>query len=253
MLFWVPDITSLAVDVNSLSLFLLSFLLPSLWLLVKGAIYERMEYSGYYTQLVRFKRNPYLFLERLQKQTHVQYQRWEDDLFFGNPNAGIQLLMVGNPLCHPCAEVHQVMDTLLDKYGNDIGFTLRFFVNMSQLDGEKAKAVRQILSACSSAAPDKAKKMLSDWYEWIDLDKWSKVYGKEQTDPKAIGQLVEKHAQWAAEAQILHAPSLFFNGFLMPPENSAKDLILLMSRLKDMIQPTPQPTHSNPSPSPVHG
>ena len=252
-LFWVPDITSLAVDINSLGLMLLSFLLPSLWLLVKGAIYERTEYSGYYTQLVRFKRNPYLFLERLQKQTHVQFQRWEDDLFFGNPNAGIQLLMVGNPLCHPCAEVHQVMDALLEKYGDDIGFTLRFFVRTGQLDGNRANTVRQILSVCRSAAPDKAKKMLSDWYEWIDLDKWSKVYGKGQADPKAIDQLVEKHAQWAAEARILQAPSLFFNGLLMPPENSAKDLILLMSRLKDMIQPTPQPTHSNPSPSPVHG
>jgi len=165
-------------------------------------------------------------------KSRVDTTPFEDDLQLGNPDAPLQILVACNPYCGPCAKAHKVLHELVQR--NDIGLTVRFVIKTGNKEDKKLQAVEYILQLCKGSSNEYKRKVLYDWYEWMDMEKFKNSYhlNKDQ-DVKESLEFLEK---WSGESKIQFTPTIFINDFEMPKQYKVDDLSGLIRVVKDRMQ-----------------
>jgi protein-disulfide isomerase len=203
-------------------------LFTAIWLLVvKPVLKNSREIDKVNLALMRFKKRPDVFQSLLQRQKKVDYTPFEDDLQLGNPEAPIQILVACNPYCGPCATAHKILHDLVEK--NDIGITIRFSLKITNLEDKRTEAISYLLQLVKDQTTYYKRKALYDWYKYMDLEKFKNIYPlKTSID---IYKKLKEQQDWSEKTQIKFTPTIFINGFEMPVQYRAKELIYLVSRL----------------------
>lgn len=241
----LPSLPGLPV----LGLLLVCFMLAGCWLLVKPFMPGGGKEARKATQLLRWKRDPTVFLSLLYGQRRTDVTPWPEDIRFGNPAGPVQVLAVCNPYCSPCAATHAQLDGLLAHYPEALGLTVRFSVDAADGRGRRTRAVTSMLShflahpdpewaggdagGRQGAHPSAGSRALADWFAWMDLDRWEKQYPAGPAGAAGLPGLLNRHQQWCDAAGITSTPTLFVNGYLFPGLYEAADLADLMAALPD--------------------
>lgn len=232
-------------------LLLASFVVAGGWLLVKPSLLGGREEARKATQLLRWKRDPTVFLSLLYGQRRTDVTPWPEDIRFGNPAGPVQVLAVCNPYCSPCAAAHVQLDALLADYPEAVGLTVRFSVNAADGRGRRTRAVTSMLRYFLShpdpelpgsdpggrqgAPPPAGSRALTDWFAWLDLERWEAQYPAGPAGAAGLPGLLNRHQQWCDAAGITSTPTLFVNGYPLPGQYEAADLAELMAALPDHI------------------
>lgn len=219
----------------------MAFFIASSWFLIKD-IYKKGDEAKFKTiQLLKWKRNPEIFLLLLYKQRTVDTSPWKNDIVLGNSNTEIQFIVACNPYCSPCAKAHEQLNELLEIYPEQVGITIRFTVNAENKEDKRMVAVSHILQVYLNAKTEEEKHaILSDWFKCMDLEKWKKTYSFcfEGLVPKireGWNEVLQKHQQWGEENKITHTPTIFINGYELPSNYNASDLKLLIPTISEII------------------
>ncbi|ELR70693.1 hypothetical protein C900_03466 [Fulvivirga imtechensis AK7] len=216
-------------------------LVAILWSIVRGWLVRLQEQERTNIQVLQFERNFELFCAYLERQKAADITPWKNDLQMGNPEALLQLTIVSNPFCQPCAEAHMIVQHLLHRYSADLGVTIRFAVDGQDPGDKVLEAVDYLLQYIYSHPeifnkPTAVGRVLHDWYEKMDLVQFKKQY--KATERVNTGVLMSKHEEWSRRNKIMHTPTLFINGRkLMPPysiQQIPEFIPLLIGRLNDM-------------------
>jgi hypothetical protein len=59
------------------------------------------------------KANEDVFKVLLKKQPYYEVNKSDSQIVFGNPDAGLQITILTNPFCNPCAKMHKRVEKLL--------------------------------------------------------------------------------------------------------------------------------------------
>jgi thiol-disulfide isomerase/thioredoxin len=221
------------VNLNSIALtaFLL-FTSAAAWLWVKPLLKKNKKLETENFAGKRFKNNPDVFMALLEKQRKVNTTPFEDDLQLGNPDAPLQIMVACNPYCTPCAKTHEVLHELVER--NNIGLIVRFTVNTKNKEDIKLQAVEYLLRLCSGNDRLYKRKMLLEWYQLMDMEKFKLKYPSVKEE-YTIKQL-EFFEQWSNKTQIKFTPTIFINGFEMPKQYKADDLSGIIRTVKEQVQ-----------------
>ncbi|MGB4775229.1 MAG: vitamin K epoxide reductase family protein [Daejeonella sp.] len=220
---------------------ILMWLLPGIfWLPVRKMLDLNKKLYDKNIQLKKFQRNSELFLAHLLQQKRVSTTPWGNDLFIGNPEAFLQLIVACNPYCAPCASVHEVLHQLIKTQDDDLGLTVRFVVSPNDKEDEYTKAVTYLLQCARSI--DTAQ-LLHDWYKDMDMGKFKEKYHlSEYID---VDEILERHHEWINQADIQYTPTVFLNGYPIVKPYQPKDIADYLGALSEESFPPAQLSHTS--------
>jgi uncharacterized membrane protein len=232
----IPGVLHLArggwsnVSLNSIlfSVFIFLIITASWIQLVKPALQFNRELTEMNFSLRRFKNSPDVFNALLRQQRKVDTTPFEKDLQLGNPRAEVQILVACNPYCGHCARAHKILHELIEK--DDVGLTVRFAIKTSKEGDKRVQWLRYILQLLNNRTVEYQRKVLQDWFEQMDFEKFRSEYPVSGNED--INQLFSKHEAWSKVAGIKFTPTLFINGSELPGKYNADDLGILIKDIK---------------------
>jgi hypothetical protein len=140
---------------------------------------------------------------------------------FGNSEAKLNITILSNPYCNPCARMHKRMERLLKDTNNQIcvEYVLSSFT-------DELESTNKFLIAVA-LQKDKAEvmKIFSDWFGngKPQRDEFFKDLGLDMSRPE-IEAVFQKHKQWKEETKLTATPTILVNGYKLPENYQIEDL-----------------------------
>ena len=161
-----------------------------------------------------------VFEVMLKKQPHYDID-CDSAIRFGNPDAPMQLTILSNPYCNPCAKMHKKIEELLQKTGNNMG--IQYF--LSSFREEWNSTNKYLIAACMKDACDSALQIMGDWFEngKAQRDEYYKDWGLDIEDAEVEAEF-QKHEAWKKKSQIRGTPTVLVNGYKLPDNYKIEDL-----------------------------
>lgn len=184
-------------------------------------------------ELSRIANSPIVFNSLLKHQISVD-QSWQSiEIYTGNPEANIQLIMATNLYCEPCRKKHSELNELIKMFPKDI--CLRFRFTRTNLES-KSSPVRYLLALAGQEGMEnkhvEGDELINKWYDSHSFEEFRKscpFHGG--TESGNYGQLEEDHYSWIDDSNVTRTPTVFFNGKLLPKVYSVEMLKSVIPQL----------------------
>ncbi|MGB8191863.1 MAG: vitamin K epoxide reductase family protein, partial [Chitinophagaceae bacterium] len=203
----------------------------SVWLLLKPVVKAYLQRNSLIRELNKFKHDPELFLGILQSQPSMPDVQGSDAIVFGNAAAPYSMVMVTNPFCGPCAEMHKKMGGLLAEFPDKLSMITIFSTNPAE--GERTQVAEHMIKLYAERGHEKSLKIFKDWYasENKNAGEWIKMHPSIENDSSKVQQIMQAHADFCHTAQIHETPTLYLNGHLLPEQYTIDDIRFLLKIL----------------------
>ncbi len=109
-----------------------------------------------------------------------------------------------------------------------MGLTVRFVVSSDNKKGEYTIAVDYLLQC---AIFTDTGKLLHDWYEHMDIEKFKIKYPLKQS--LNVDEILRRNEQWTTQANIEYTSAVFVNGYPISKPYLAKELPDYTGSLED--------------------
>ena len=94
------------------------------------------------------KANEAVFAALLKQQPYHETNDCHSVIRFGNPDSKLQVTVLSNPYCNPCAKMHKRIEELLKKVNN--GISVQYILSSF---GEKLKSTNKLIIAACLNSP----------------------------------------------------------------------------------------------------
>lgn len=197
-----------------------------LWIFVKDPISEATQVFGLQRELQKVKFNEHYIQTTFKNQPQMP-PIFEDmrTVKLGEPDAENILTVVTNPLCGPCAKLHQELKQLIMDQSN----IQCQFIFIGPSNG--MHVAKQFLSL----AERQLAATMDSWYHdnRQDINQWVQGISLDQVSPDAIKQL-NLYSRWCELAGISATPTVFINGVKLPVAFQIKDIKRIVPALPVM-------------------
>ena len=222
---FLPNLWSATPLINlyDCSKLLIAMLLPIiLWVYIKPLLINSEKLKLLTSELYRFKYNKEHFKNIIQKELKYKLPSEENSITIGNREADNVITVVSSPFCHACADVHKVLDDLID-IRDDVKLQFVFLarIRSNEID---TKVLTHFMNLKLSYDEFGVKQALSDWYRQKDknYELWQKDYPVNEfiNDPNAL----VNQKLWCKMVDITGTPTLFINGRKLPDPYRPEDI-----------------------------
>jgi len=186
----------------------------------------------------KFKRNFSLFRTLLQKSSPIDTELLEaSEIIFGNPQSSLEIIIITNPFCGHCKEIHLLVEDLMNRFSNNLMIKIRFNVNTKEGNSEVVKITSKLLEIYEIEGSEVCMKALNDIYGDVSSDMWMRKWG-ECIESKKFVDGIEMQSAWCRSNNINFTPEILINGIAFPREYDRKDLVYFIEDLNEMYQET---------------
>ena len=222
----------------SLILWIASF---SLILYLNNTLQEKESLQKSNAKNLRFKRNYDLFKRGLLENEKINFAD-NDTFFVGNKDAKLHISIISNPYCGFCKDGHKIVETLLEKYPNDISSQMRF--NYSSDKNEKfTNLISDFMYIYKSKPQKDFLQTVEYWFETRDEDKIRQKAGTSSGN-EDLTPLINMSAA-NREANLNFTPIILINGHQYPDMYDREDIYYFIDELieDEDLNPTQQKNH----------
>ena len=162
-----------------------------------------------------------VFVTLLRQQPHYETNDCQSIIRFGNPNGKLQVTVLSNPYCNPCASMHKRIEELLKENSNiSVQYILSSF--SEDLNSTGKYLIAAFLNPSTGGAGEA---LLSDWFEKGKSLKndYFKGFSFDMENP-AIEVELRKHEDWKQKTQLRATPTILVNGYQLPESYRIEDL-----------------------------
>jgi uncharacterized membrane protein/protein-disulfide isomerase len=213
---------------------LLIILLSAILLPIKQLIKTNNTNQQKLAELKKWKTDAGLFINQWQQEQQVDTTIWQNDLVIGNIDAPILITVACNPYCEPCSKAHMQLDDLLHRFAGKVKVQIRLLCSIENEADKRTIAVKAILQKAEAVNNNtELQQMLTDWFEWMDFEKWNAKW-KTENNVEETGKL-KLHNKWIEESTIQFTPTFFINGRKLPGRYTLKDVEVLIPQLAEIL------------------
>jgi thiol-disulfide isomerase/thioredoxin len=211
---------------------LTTILLIIIYLPIKQLIKTNSKNKQELASFKKWKTDASLFIAQWEKEPRCDNTIWGNDLLIGKLDAPLHIAVACNPYCEPCAKAHLELDKLVEKYPNKVSVKVRLLCEPKNEEDGRTIATKAILQqAAILKSNGELQTMLSDWFEWMDYEKWNvKWETKNNID---VSKVLQSHRNWIDETNISYTPTFFVNGRKLPSKYNIKDIEKMVLQLED--------------------
>ena len=174
-----------------------------------------------------------VFTTLLKQQPFYGTNDIDSIIRFGNPNSKLQLTVLSNPYCNPCARMHKRIEELLLQVNNDISVRYilsSFGVNLNSTN-------RYLIAACLENKTGSIMQLLTDWFEKgkVFKDDYFKNFSLDMDNPEIEVEFL-KHEAWEEKSQLRATPTILVNGYQLQESYKIEDLRYLKIWIYDIYR-----------------
>ncbi len=232
-LFTLSGFSSFSINPDELGIKYLfaGFVIPIVFLLIfKNIALRAGDWDNLRKKLFKIYANPAYYKFLMENQPFMpEISEDMPMVTFGNKNAIHTITIVSNPLCSPCAAMHEELKELAEE-NPKVKCQVIFLSNENNAGGQ---FVRKLLSL----SKDKQAMALNEWYRKNDknFEKWDDGY-KTYYETKKAADFQKMHNGWVNYAEIKVTPTLFINSRKKPEVVSLKELCSMLAIQKEILQ-----------------
>ncbi|SHG29666.1 Thioredoxin [Fodinibius roseus] len=228
---------------GNLQIFLVSIMLftviSSFLLLIKANIMKDEESIQAGIKAKRIKNSITVFSHLLFQEKRVEISSFDDkELFVGDPNAPLKIIVASDLYCKPCKIQHEKAKQLVAAYPEKACIIIR--LQSRQDDNRAARYIFQYwLNNIYGEADESSQinKLLHDWYNGMDIEKFMNHYQLDNSVGNKVNEnFVVKHTEWFRQEQIYATPTFFINGYKLPANYNIADMMALIPSVVELFQ-----------------
>jgi thiol-disulfide isomerase/thioredoxin len=152
-------------DRISLMYFLMTVCIYGIFMLginILAPVWNKERFISYLKQEINsIKANEKVFTAILSQQPRYAVSRLDSRIVFGNPEANLQLTVLTNPFCNPCATMHRRIEKLLKETNNALGVQYIF----ASFDVSLDFANKYLIAAYLEKDPTVFRQIIGEWFE----------------------------------------------------------------------------------------
>ncbi len=214
---YIQKLDFLFINPQYLSILLLPI---ASWYLIKNTFIEHEQQKKNTLKLNKFKANQDIFYNLLDAQSRTVIPASIKHLHFGNPEAEIQLTIISNPTCPPCAKMHASVEKLLATNPEKIGLNLLWFASEED-DKINTQVANYFVEIYHQKGRNTCLKAIHDWFEKRDFKQLQAYVGEvSATSTNEVKQMY----QFCKQDRISHTPYVLVNNCLLPDLYELDDL-----------------------------
>jgi protein-disulfide isomerase len=167
------------------------------------------------------KANEDVFSALLKQQPRYEVNPSDSQIVFGNPEARLQITILTNPFCNPCASMHRRVENFLQETQGRVCIRYIF----ASFHPRRDFASKGLIAAYLQKERNKFEHIIADWFQEGKLLKeaFFNDLQLDMTDP-AIEAELQKHEAWRAKTQLRATPTIIINGYQLPGNYKIEDL-----------------------------
>ena len=168
-------------------------------------------------EALAFKRNYELFMAAYDKQPLLPVTGFQSPVAYGDPQAPVQLIVVSNPLCRPCAETHHIITQLIKLLPGQLCIQYVFYCNPADDQDQRTRITRRLTALCSQLPPAQQQQVLDHWYEQHTIQPaYANALTTHLNDTDRTNKTISLFYQFRTRLQIHVSPTLILNGRRLP-------------------------------------
>ena len=197
----------------AISIFTLNLLIPRL---SKGREIEQIK-----QEINSIKADEEVFKTLLTQQPSYEVSKEDSQILFGNSDADLQITILTNPFCNPCAKMHKRVESLLKETKENVCIQYIFSSFHPDLDF----ANKYLIAACLEKDKVTFRKIIADWFEKGKplKEEFFKDLNLNINNPEVEAEF-QKHEDWKAKKQLRATPTILVNGYKLPGNYKIEDL-----------------------------
>ena len=141
-------------------------------------------------------------------------------IVLGNRESKHRISIVTSPLCGYCKDAHQVLDDIYNRFGNDIGISIRFNYDENSSSKELYLRLGEIYE---SRCDHDFISALKDWFDNKNLDNWLNKFGNFENTEGIEEKLIEITDE-NKERGLNFTPNIFLNQYNYPNQYERENL-----------------------------
>lgn len=179
---------------------------------------RRLEYIT--QEMNSLKATEEVFVSLLKKQPHVEYKN-VSSVKWGNPDAKIEVTVLTNPHCGPCAYLHDHIEKLMEHTTDKISFQYIFSSFHENLD----RSGKFLLAVYLQKNKEEAAEIYHQWFKAgkYDKDNFMKKWNVD-IDNEQVGREYKMHQHWHKHYNLTATPTIYVNGYQLPSTYYIDDL-----------------------------
>lgn len=213
-----------------------SFVITSIVLVFKNQLDDTLASRKDASDAARVKNSHFVF-DQMSSGTEAEVEfRSHIRLLSGSKDAPLKFVMASNLYCKPCSVQHEKLEALIDLYPELVSAEYRFIQpkDYSQIPNSNHYVIEYWMRNIRGLDNEKdlTRKLLTDWYEHMDIQKFRELYPMENDAPSDECQEVEKeHIAWSRRQAITRTPMIYLNGRMLPKDYWPADLAIMAPSL----------------------
>lgn len=225
---------SFSFDLKTILLFGFVFIAVSLlWLNLKIIFTQNKELKEFQLKSNRFQRNYEVFKNSLLAKEKVELLK--SPIILGNKDSKLIISIVTHPFCGYCKEAHEVLEKIIEKYGESLQVQIVFKVDIDN-DNEKNKQFfRTLIAIYTETGSDKFRVALSNWFETKDIDSWLQKH-QATINIENVDTILKTQNNWCYKENINFTPAIFINGYQYPDAYERENLeFFIIELIEDAV------------------
>ena len=211
-------ITSNAIIQYTLTFFSISLL----WATLKRILTSNQNLKEFQLEANRFTRNYSNFKTILTSTDKVNLP--SSAIILGSPTCATVLTVITNPFCSHCRSIHEILNKILDKNGDQIQINIIIKVKLDEESDENKLFYNSLFSVFLTQGAIAFNKALHDWFSIKNVALWLRKYSVEKFDSQKIHEIYKLHFEWCNDNMFHFTPALFVNGYLYPNSYNRNNL-----------------------------
>lgn len=197
------------------------------WSALKKLLFKQKELKEYQLKATRFERNYTIFKNSLLAKNKVELP--QSPIILGNKESNTIITIISNPFCGHCKEAHEIMETILEKYHNNIQIQVLLKTNLEAENEERKKLFRSLIKIYKQEGETVFIKALKDWFDNKNITEWLGLFSV-NTTPE-FDAIFDSQYKWCEENYYNFTPAIFINGYEYPQMYDRKNLPFYINEL----------------------
>lgn len=232
---WKNNLFNYAIDINVIYFFLFnSLFITAAWFNLKHYFKNNSTFKNLQIEHLKFKRNYKFFHTSIFNNTPIptQINGLKKEIIFGNKTkeARLEILLVTNPLCFYCQEIHAIAARILAAQNPDIKIVIRFRVDAQKPDNIDTRIALKLLEIYQYRGEQLCLQAMHEIYSGANRSAWLAQW-RTTHDPLAHLSHLAITSQWCEDFRVNFTPAIFINGYPFPEEYELSDLFFFFDDL----------------------
>ncbi|KUJ57218.1 vitamin K epoxide reductase family protein [Chryseobacterium aquaticum] len=188
----------------------------------KSVFVDRKNLKRDYIKYLRFSKNYKVFKGSLKNSQNEFFTN--EIVILGNTEAEKKITVITSPFCGFCENVHETLESILNKYSDQIAISIRFNFYEEAMDDNAKNLLTRLIDIYKNDGGASFMEAMNFWFKNNKYDKWFLKYSKSEESKDIIQFELNEITNENIKKGLSFTPNIFLNQYNYPTYYSRENL-----------------------------